>query len=184
MSEWHKWSDGSWKDHAEDSPRARAAAATPGARAALEAAISRADAAAVRAAPDDPACEADARALCDMLLALVSVDAPQPDLEAVIGLLVSRGVKLNTPNSLSGAPALSYAATSSFNEAAVRALVNCGASLDTSVSKRGYTLLHYVRLHDGLVGLVEELIYEDTRLDEARREELLTEELVTWPTPG
>jgi len=182
MSEWHKWSDGSWKDHAEDSPQALAAAAAPGARAALEAAISRADAAAVRAALD--ACEADARALFDALLALVSVDAPQPDLEAVIGLLVSRGVKLNTLNGPTGASALCYAATSSFNEAAVRALVNCGASLDTSVGKRGYTLLHYVQLHDGLVGLVEELIYEDTRLDEARREELLTKERVTWPTPG
>ena len=61
--------------------------------------------------------------------------------------------------------------------------MSCGASLDTSVSKRGHTLLHRARQHGGLAALVEQLIRADTRLDEARREELLTKELVTWPTP-
>jgi hypothetical protein len=179
----HKWSDGKWHTYAEDSEQALAEAATLFARYQFALALQQCDSAASLRALSLPEIPAN---ICLEGEHLFSLATTRNDgvsvavLLEVLNILLANGADINAVFS----PVRDYTTTLGYaveadNLTAVEALVAVGASLDTSVSKRGQTLLARARSAE-LRALLTRLIHDDASLSPERRAQMLTQDRVTW----
>ena len=148
MQKWHKWSDGSWHEFAEESAQGIFKRKAKEVTKALHLAVSMVDVDGIRLALEDPTCPKSAilvdspgRCILHNLGAgLNSVTPPPgPSLDEAIALLTSRGASLETQGAPDWTSPLGQAVVRG-DLATVSALARAGASLDTTISKRGRTL--------------------------------------------
>ena len=172
MQKWHKWLDGSWHEFAEESAQGIFERKAKEATKALHLAVAMVDVDGIRLALDDPTCpktaifgDSPGRCILHNLRAGLNSATPPTGrfLDEAIMLLTLQGASLETQGAPDWTSPLGQAVVRG-DLATVSALARAGASLNTTISKRGKTLeqaaQQYLSWDKGIQGAMLQLIAE------------------------